>query len=358
MISSLFAYDKTTDSKNVYYSSEHFRTVIGLSYINSTSLESFSDKILLAAEKSWNIEVEQFGFKHPINTDIKKIDIYIGNKSAYNYETKSYETISSSYAGWAVSYPSDNTPYFLLNPSLTDNQLKVTISHEFFHTIQFAYFDEKKIDDLKWKKNIWWLESTAVLMEDEVYDEINDYINFLEPFFKKSYLSFEIYNGSHEYAMVIFAKYLREKYGLQIFKDTFKKIETSKDDGYFEILDILLKTDYNTNMEIELGQFAIWVSNAIEHFKDGNLYPTLIKFNLKDNKVISKGGILCLNNSEENLIFSNNYYLKSYSDYNELLISNKNNFDVTIGIVNNFKFFDSFGYIEKVEIKSKEAVEL
>ena len=59
---------------------------------------------------------------------------------------------------------------------INDNQIKVTISHEFFHTIQYAYFDETKIDYNKWEKAIWWLEATSVLMEDEVYNDVNDYL--------------------------------------------------------------------------------------------------------------------------------------------------------------------------------------
>lgn len=288
----LFAYDKTVDDKNVYYTSDHFRTVTGVSYQDSTTMENFSDKLLNAAEKTWQKEIVDLGFKTPRNSDHKKIDIYIGNKSAYNYETSSYETISNSYAGWATSYFSDNTPYFLINNILSDNLIKVTISHEFFHTIQYAYFDESKINDTKWDANIWWLEATAVLMEDEVYDDVNDYVNFLHPFFDRSYRNIEIYDGSHEYSMVIFAKYIREKYGFQIIKDMFKSIETSGSDGYYEILDQLLKENYNSSIKIALNEFAKWVSNAPKYFEEGSSYPEIKRYNITDNLTLRKGGMI------------------------------------------------------------------
>ena len=72
-------------------------------------------------------------------------------------------------------------------------------------------------------KNIWWLEATSVLVEDEVYDDINDYINFLSPFFNASYRSFELKNGSHEYSMAIFAKFLIEYYEIELIKKKFRE---------------------------------------------------------------------------------------------------------------------------------------
>jgi len=289
-----FAYEIDTDNKNIYFISSHFRVIVGISYKNSSTINTLANKLLDIAEECWQKEIVELGFKPPRNSDIKKIDIYIANKSAYNYKTNSCETISSNYAGWATSYPSDNTPYFILNPNLTDNQFKVTLAHEFFHTIQYAYFDETKIDDNKWQKNIWWLEATAVLIEDEVYDDINDYINFLDTFFNKSYKSIEIYDGNHEYAMSIFAKFIREKFGFEIIKKTFMQIETSGDKGYFEILDDLLKNDFNTSMQNELSEFAKWVIYKDKFFEEGSLYPSIKTYKFNNNLAIEKGGILVI----------------------------------------------------------------
>ena len=76
----------------------------------------------------------------------------------------------------------------MLNPNLEEDILKVTIAHEFFHTIQYSYFFGNILNE-----NIWWLEATATLMEDEVYDSIDDYINYMNNFFNSSHKSFELY---------------------------------------------------------------------------------------------------------------------------------------------------------------------
>jgi hypothetical protein len=285
----------------INFSSDNFRVIAGIEYQDDEDIETLASKLLDYAQTTWQKEVVELGFKKPRNSDTKKIDIYIGNKKAYNSNTQQYETISSSYAGWATSY-TDNTPYFLINPTISDDLLKVTISHEFFHTIQYAYFDETKIDDDKWFKNIWWLEATATLMEDEVYDDIDDYTNYLSAFFNYSYKSIEIYDGSHEYSTVIFAKYIKEKYGLNIIKESLSIIETSDDDGFFEILDDLLQKYYQSSMQLALNEFANWVLYKDEYFEEGTLYPSITTYSMSQNKSIEKGGILVINDIIPNAI--------------------------------------------------------
>ena len=54
------------------------------------------------------------------------------------------------------------------------NALKVTIAHEYYHAIQFGYDG--------WEKP-WLLEASAVWMEEEIYDEINDCYQYMEEWF-------------------------------------------------------------------------------------------------------------------------------------------------------------------------------
>jgi hypothetical protein len=277
----------------------------------------------------------------------------IENKQAYNYETNQYETIPSNYAGWATSYPSDNTPNFVMNPSISDELLKVTISHEFFHTIQYAYFDETQINDTKWTNNIWWLEATAVIMEDEVYDDIDDYINYLDDFFNKSYKNIETYDGSHEYSMAIFAKYIKEKYGLTIIKESLSKIETSGDDGFFEIIDDLLQSYYNSSIQIALNEFANWVLYKDEYFEEGSLYPNITKFDSSYKDNIEKGGILIIDDIDAILtyrvpkVYEENKYTMQSSITQEYISSLDNGWHL-LGTENNITNVSIFDNIQIV----------
>jgi len=67
------------------------------------------------------------------------------------------------YCGFDNDYA--NSPW--LDPT---SLLQITVAHEYFHAVQFAYDAE---DDG------WLMESTATAMEDELYDDVNDNAFFL-----------------------------------------------------------------------------------------------------------------------------------------------------------------------------------
>lgn len=49
--------------------------------------------------------------------------------------------------------------------------LEVTTAHEFFHAVQFAY---------DWREARWLMEGSAVAMEDEIFDDINAHLAFVD----------------------------------------------------------------------------------------------------------------------------------------------------------------------------------
>lgn len=84
--------------------------------------------------------------------------------------------------------------------------LQVTAAHEFFHAVQFAY--DINDDD-------WFMEGTAAWVEDELYDAVNDNLNYLD----RSQLSHPWksldYNGDsqwHPYGSWVFWRFLTESF--------------------------------------------------------------------------------------------------------------------------------------------------
>lgn len=315
----LFSYSFSEDENNFYLHSEHFNAIVGVDYKDKISIYNYMVQILDASEISWEKEIVDLEFQAPINQATDKIDIYLGNRNAVAKDGVD-TSIPPEYAGYATSYPSDAIPYFVLDPRLTTSQLQSTIAHEFFHTIQYNYFDETKIDDEKWEKNIWWLEATATMIEDEVYDDIDDYIYYANIFFQDTRKNFEINDYSHEYSMVIFAKYIKEKYGFQIIKDSLDLIDSSGDDGYFEILDQLLQGDYNTTMNQALVEFAKWINNPDQFFEEGSLYPSVTKFSSSDSLELGKGGIVIVDNLQEGWNMS---ALPTSNNFNDIQLENQ-----------------------------------
>ena len=103
-----------------------------------------------------------------------KTDIYLGDVGAeglYGYCTTDQPNLDPPpYNAWAFCVlDNDYSPsQFSTNTPLEN--LQVTAAHEYFHAVQFAYdaFEDS-----------WFLEATATWAEDELYDDVDDNLQYL-----------------------------------------------------------------------------------------------------------------------------------------------------------------------------------
>ncbi len=294
------------DEYNIFLYKGHFRVIYGQENKYSTLTKNFAIDVLDIANEVWEKEVEEYKFKAPRNSQKYYIDIYIGNKGAYNPQDESKVYINSGYAGYTLAY-NDRTPYFILNPKMDKGILKVAIAHEFFHTIQYAYGLDIVNDNI-WNKNIWFLEASAVLMEDEVYDDINDYVNFIHYYFEYMNQPLDSLGNSREYGKVLFAKYLKEKYGIDFIRKIFENYKI--DETLLETIDKVLQKDKNTTFQNAMKEFISWVANESKYFKEGSSYPKPQKYSFYIERYIGQYGFLLFNKGSQNYLISSNpkYY--------------------------------------------------
>jgi hypothetical protein len=136
-------------------------------------------------ETVWATEIDTYGYRPP-KSDLsspnhgpdEKIDIYLADVGAdglYGYCTTDDPNLSVGYPyGDASAYcvvDNDFSSAQFPGSATPDQALAVTVAHEFFHAIQFGY-------DI-WEDG-WFMEGTAVWMEDEVYDDVNDNYQYLD----------------------------------------------------------------------------------------------------------------------------------------------------------------------------------
>jgi len=146
--------------------------------------------------------------------------------------------------------------------------MQVTAAHEFFHAVQFGYDA---------KEDIWWMEATAVWMEDEVYDSINDYLQYLTYWFDNPQLSLDDTINLHEYGSSIYAKYLSEhKGGNDIIRQIWGhcNIEDS--------LDAIAKVlgdprRFGENFQNAFKEFTVtnFIKTGIDGYEEGSSYPDI-----------------------------------------------------------------------------------
>lgn len=133
-------------------------------------------RTLTSMNNAWAAEVTRMGYRAPLpdtgsgqagNPD-HRLDVYLGNLrdlGLYGYcapdgpsssrQQTAYCALDSDFGGF---------------PRSPDASRSVTAAHEFFHAIQFGY-------DVA--EDAWFMEGSAVWMEDQVHDSINDYVQYV-----------------------------------------------------------------------------------------------------------------------------------------------------------------------------------
>lgn len=117
-------------------------------------------------------------------TDQKKLD------KPGHYDVWAYCVLDNDYAGFPSHTPLQN--------------LQVTAAHEYYHATQFAY----DIAD-----DGWFLEATATWAEDELYDDVNDNVQYLRdsPITHPS-KPIDKFGGVFHYGVWNFFRYLSERF--------------------------------------------------------------------------------------------------------------------------------------------------
>ena len=136
-----------------------------------------------------------------------------------------------------TSYMAMRNGYTNFNQLTELQNIQTTIAHEFFHTVQLGYDG--------WEKQ-WLLEATAVWMEEELFDEINDVYQYMPEWFKYPHRSLDE-EGTHAYGSYIFFEYIEQNMGgnetlRKIFENSVQ-IDSRKKDGSHYAIDQALKTN-------------------------------------------------------------------------------------------------------------------
>ncbi|MEA2404972.1 MAG: hypothetical protein QOE08_1619 [Thermoleophilaceae bacterium] len=180
-------------------------------------------------ENVYSVENGQLGWRAPKSDGTRGggdglTDVYIkqlGNQKIFGYsspdpdqETRTqfaYLVMDNDYSQAEYSRYSDPLP-----------PMEVTAAHEYNHVLQFGY------DVLE---DTWMFEGTAVWMEDRVYDDVNDYVNYLRDWTKLSLLPMTQYNASNRddpynvkvYGDAVWSRWLDDHYGQQVLRGAWER---------------------------------------------------------------------------------------------------------------------------------------
>jgi hypothetical protein len=152
---------------------------------------------------------------NPDNGGDGRIDIYMANIGGarpplFGYcTTDDPHAFDPHYRFYDVSaYCVVDEDFVNFGNSQTPQQFReVTAAHEFFHAIQFHY---------DWFEDLWLMEGTAMFMEDQFADDVNDNVNYLDNSVMKAPLT-PVDRGADgfEYGAWIWWRFLVEELGQQ-----------------------------------------------------------------------------------------------------------------------------------------------
>ncbi len=195
--------------------------------LNVNGHPDWVDTVGMVLEHVWDTELNVLGYNQPPsdgdypdtedNGGDGKYDIYLLNIAYLGY-TQGEFIVASPYPGSATSFIALDNDYLEHTQHSQLEWVQVTSAHEFFHAIQMGYDGTEYEREDKLAKP-YWMEMSAVWMEDMVYDGVNDYLGYLSYFFNHPDWSLKTFSyemimpdsALHPYGSCVWPIYLTER---------------------------------------------------------------------------------------------------------------------------------------------------
>lgn len=204
---------------------------------NANSTPDYVETVQADMENVWAVIVDDLGFKAPKSdltsdntvpgADAAKLDVYLvdsGKYGAYGYCTTDDPNLLDPTRGYEYF---DASAYCALDDDFvpsqfggapTDESRRVTAAHEFFHAVQLAYAAGHKT---------WMSEGTATLMEDVVYDDVDDNYQYLvRSSLRQPYVPLDLSRAPEHYGAWLWWRFLselEETGGLPIIREVWEQ---------------------------------------------------------------------------------------------------------------------------------------
>lgn len=222
------------------------------------SIPDYIEKFAEILDNVWMKEVDEMGFEAPPSDGTEGgdglLDVYLADLDAYGFTNIN---IGDPVSTVHIILENDYNNF----PCTQEDCMKVVAAHEFFHTIQFQITDD--IDNYG-----WWMEASATWMEDELYPDINDYINYLDRWFQHPELPLDTFeNDIYQYGTSVWVKHMTENYGTEVVFDVWNNIKNG-DSALTGIEKVLIA--HNSSLQEEVKNLR--VDNLTYNYTDGEIY--------------------------------------------------------------------------------------
>ncbi|HET7444867.1 MAG TPA: MXAN_6640 family putative metalloprotease [Solirubrobacterales bacterium] len=246
---------------------------------NGDGVPDYVERVLKVAEHVHQVENDELGWREPKSDGNKggghgKTDIYLsqigGELFGYaapdsGQETKEHPLPRRLY-GYLV-LDNDYSPFEF--PQTTQmHDLEVTIAHEYNHILQFGYDAYQ---------DPWFAESSAVWMEDQVYNGINDYLRYVGRWVHR-YDTPLTTSSIKEYGSAVWNEWLAHHYGIPIVRKAWADAIHTRPGGFsVNAYEAAIAAAGPSSLSRDFTRFAAAVAEwrTGKGFRESRLYPDM-----------------------------------------------------------------------------------
>jgi hypothetical protein len=242
-------------------------------------IPDYVERVLRVAEHVHQVENDQLGWREPKSDGHKgggdgKTDIYL---SQIGGELFGYAAPDSGQATREHPLPRRLYGYLVLDndyspfefPQTTQlHDLEVTLAHEYNHILQFGYDAYQ---------DPWFAESSAVWMEDQVYNGINDYLRYVGRWVHR-YDTPLTTSSIKEYGSAVWNEWLARRYGLSIVRKAWARAIHARPGGFsIAAYETAIRAAGPSDVSRDFTRFAADVAEwrTGKGFRESDLYPDM-----------------------------------------------------------------------------------
>ncbi|MBN1300908.1 MAG: T9SS type A sorting domain-containing protein [Melioribacteraceae bacterium] len=226
---------------------------------NANGIPDYVERVAEYFDHTWSITIDSLGYTAPkldngkFNIEFLKTDYY-----GYTLLTQPKIIMNSTFRDFP---PNDDPEGDILGAA------KVTAAHEFKHATQFAYITRFE--------STWFMEVDATWMEEIIYDQVNDYYNYMS--------DSQIINParplplSNGYSDSIFMHFLTQKFGNGFNADFWNLRDNVPISDVFPDLDYILSL-YGSSLDVIIPEYFSWNYFCGNKFVPGALTYEEAKF--------------------------------------------------------------------------------
>lgn len=240
-------------------------------------------------DQTWQTEIDLMGYRTP-PVDFDYHDQYVargwddGGDGRYDVYIQNVAAGIAGYTNMEPVIQGRRLPsYIVVDNDLEEvgtvntlddaiELLKATVAHEFMHAIQFGY---------DFNEDIYWIEQSAVWMEEQVFSEVNDYVNYLNVFsgfLTEPWLSLDTQNGQFEFAGVLWPLYLSQRFDQAIVLRIWEEAETVQS---LDAMERALQMR-NSSLKAAFQEFTVWNvftnvrNDPTRYYSEGATFPGVV----------------------------------------------------------------------------------